>query len=541
MGDQNAVSTYKYGIDSLLPTAITGWVFNFLDDAPVVLELLVNDEFVGSFRADRVRADLTNMRADGGFAFALSPLGDDWRDFVAADAKVEVRIADTGEVIASTRWNGSRALGASGVCGLDGEARTLAKGTFVTPLRVRDDGWRAALLQDAATLARTAEQGGHLLAAAYGTLLGAVREGAMIGHDDDLDMMYISPASDMIAAVRDFHVLQEFLAGQGYEVRELSNGQAHVAASGALYPVDVFLAWFENGDQLSLTFTVKSGVAKSRVLPLTPVSIDGVELPAPKEPEYLLEAIYGPGWRVPDPAFEWRRPEHVAQYFAPIHNYSRGANADYWRSYYAYAGELAPPELPSQFALFALSYRGRPAYVVDLGCGSGRDSLFFGMNRIPTLGVDYAETAVKANAAKARDRGLDGSVAFVQVDVSDLDQVRGLLERVEAERGDRPVLVYSRFFFHAINDETEGAALLLISRLLQGAEDHAALEFRTRMDAQREKVTPSHYRRFIDVDAFLAKAREVYGLECEYRVEGTGYAVFKSDDAHVARLVFRKG
>jgi len=228
-------------------------------------------------------------------------------------------------------------------------------------------------------------------------------------------------------------------------------------------------------------------------------------------------------------------------YFAPLHNYQRGANNAYWNSYYSGQAGIAPPERPSQFALFALSARDTPAFIVDLGCGSGRDSLYLAASGIRTLGVDYSQAAVDANIAKAAALGLGGQVSFRRTDVSDLDQVRLLLDEVRERRGDGALCVYSRFFFHAIDESTQGAALLLIRELLTRDGDYCVLEFRTDKDRDREKVTPSHYRRYINPDKFIDEARDIYGLHCEYRVEGTGYAVFRSDDAHVVRLVLMVG
>jgi hypothetical protein len=45
------------------------------------------------------------------------------------------------------------------------------------------------------------------------------------------------------------------------------------------------------------------------LLPLTPRTVSGVELPMPAAPPALLAANYGTGWGTPDPlfAFDWKR------------------------------------------------------------------------------------------------------------------------------------------------------------------------------------------------------------------------------------------
>ncbi|MBO9718171.1 MAG: LicD family protein [Pseudoxanthomonas sp.] len=535
------VDDFRLGIDAFRPDKIAGWIFKSGDMRPVRLVIQVNGEKVGTFRADAYRSDLINMREDGRFSFSLTPFTDSWEASLAIGAEVDLMLEDGGALVARTTWNGTRQPGVAGLIDASGHTLRLNKGKFVVPLSERTAEWRQGLLSAAQRLVGVSRQGDFSICASYGTLLGAVRDGAMIPHDDDVDLMLISESDSMLGAVTEFHRYQDYLRSQGFLVEELSNGQIHVTLEESAYPVDVFLAWMDEVEGLSLTFTVRGGVPFDAVAPLGEVEIEGVRLPAPSRPEVLLEAIYGPGWNVPDPDFRWQRPESVVAYFAPLHNYQRGANNDYWNGYYSGQGGLAPPDRPSQFALFALSVRDAPAYIVDLGCGSGRDSLYMGANGIQTLGVDYSQAVIYANSTKAAALGLDKRVSFQRTDVSDLDQVRALLEQVRKQRGDGALCVYSRFFFHAIDESTQGAALLLVRELLTREGDYCALEFRTDKDRDREKVTPSHYRRYVNPDHFIHEARDTYGLVCDYRVEGTGYAVFKSDDAHVVRLVLRRG
>lgn len=533
------VNGLHFGVDSFTPALIAGWAYYSDSNHPVIIELFVNDIPVGCMRADAFRDDLPAIRSDGRFAFAVSLFdGSEWKSAVAASARVMLRDKRTGRELAQTVWDGAAPEGQGGIVDEAGHRLALNKGRLVIPLSERSTDWKASMLEAAADVARVAQEGGFRVAAAYGTLLGAIREGGLIGHDDDIDMMFLSSSDSMLGAVEDFHRLQDHLRSRGFDVVELSNGQMHVARE-AEFAVDVFLGWFEQG-RLSLTFTVRAGVDCDDVLPLGRVTLEGRDLPAPRNPEALLEAIYGPGWKVPDPAFVWQRPDSITDYFAPIHNYRRGANIDYWREYYGARSRVSPPQLPSQFALFALSVRPPPGLIVDLGCGSGRDTLFFASQKIKTLGLDYAQTAIDANRAAAEQRGVASHAMFRQVDVSDLAQVKAVQDFVARARPDAPLCVYSRFFFHALDENAEGAALMLISQLLDRPGDYAALEFRTKDDEAREKVTPEHYRRYIDVDQFLARASAIYGLQCAYRVEGTGFAIFREDDAHVVRLVLER-
>lgn len=217
------------------------------------------------------------------------------------------------------------------------------------------------------------------------------------------------------------------------------------------------------------------------------------------------------------------------------------ANADYWQQYYAQHSNVSPPDYPSQFAAFLLGLQRKLDMVVDLGCGSGRDAVFFAQQGLQVVGLDYADAALQDDRVRAQRKGLEARLRFVRCDVTDAGEVEPALSVIEDLRGDSVVALYSRFFFHAIDETAEGAALSLVKRLLHGADDFAAFEFRTELDQGREKVTPEHYRRYINVDRFVQRAQQEFGLACVYRTEGLGYALFGADDAHVARLVLVRG
>lgn len=204
----------------------------------------------------------------------------------------------------------------------------------------------------------------------------------------------------------------------------------------------------------------------------------------------------------------------------------------YWNEFYrtSMARRL---DAPSQFAVFVLSEAEDLDAVVDIGCGSGRDSLFFMSQGKRTISVDASQAGIDLCLSLAEEHGLkSGGAVCSSVDAPDLAQrISGLVPT-------GPTVVYARFFVHAINEAQEDAFLKLASEIM-GAGGMLAVEFRTPRDASQAKVTPDHYRRFVSPLAFMAKAQAM-GMSCSYFVEGFGYAKFRNDDAHVARCIFRK-
>lgn len=208
---------------------------------------------------------------------------------------------------------------------------------------------------------------------------------------------------------------------------------------------------------------------------------------------------------------------------------SFSGKGDYWQSYYAQRKSASVP-LPSQFSVFIAGEMSEPHQVIDLGCGGGRDSFLFASHGHRVTGVDGSAAAIDNCIAVARDAGLE-KAGFICSQITDADLAKSLA-RVE----ELPIMVYARFFLHAVSDEEE-EKFFVLARALTSNGGRLAVEFRTMRDVAQEKVTASHYRRFIDPVQFNARALNV-GFAASYFVEGFGFAKYKNDDAHVARFIF---
>ncbi len=202
--------------------------------------------------------------------------------------------------------------------------------------------------------------------------------------------------------------------------------------------------------------------------------------------------------------------------------------SEYWNAYY---GKKETPSIPSQFACFVLGeFRGYDRFI-DIGCGDGRDSLFFAQYGKTVLGADGSTAAVEFCQSAAEAQGLQNA-QFTPLNLNDAEQCADF-ERKYAKNG---TIVYARFFLHAIDDAAQSAFLRLASKLAD-ADGRVCLEFRTPKDENLTKVTSEHYRRYVDPIA-LAQEAAGFGLTCTYFAEGFGFAKYKTDDAHVARMIF---
>jgi hypothetical protein len=144
-----------------------------------------------------------------------------------------------------------------------------------------------------------------------GTLLGFVRQGEFLGHDDDLDTCYISKESTPEGIVRERNEIKAFLNGKGYRVTD--SDVAHLwVHTGDNIMFDLFTGWIEN-NRCMMNPLPLPGVAASDVLPIKTIESHGYPIMMPANPEALMELNYGKSWKIPDPLwkFDWSHARKV--------------------------------------------------------------------------------------------------------------------------------------------------------------------------------------------------------------------------------------
>ncbi|MDP3535934.1 MAG: LicD family protein [Halomonas sp.] len=168
------------------------------------------------------------------------------------------------------------------------------------------------------TLARLAEGGVHAFAF-YGTLLGVVREGGLLPFDKDLD--FGLPYSEMKRA-------DKIMKRNGW----VSANQATPFFNPVAYyhtdkkaTVDLFGMTVEK-DGTAISGFWMPGIPKewNQISEYAPVELEKIESPEgervwhAKDPEALLETIYGPEWKIPDGYFDTVIAAKNLRGFSPI-------------------------------------------------------------------------------------------------------------------------------------------------------------------------------------------------------------------------------
>lgn len=225
----------------------------------------------------------------------------------------------------------------------------------------------------------------------YGALLGAVRNGKMIGHDSDVDLCYYSNHSIPVDIIRESYDMERVVRAQGWTVTRMSGADIKVVrtlSNGSKCHIDIFGAFTVNGTFYQLGNRNGAFDVDAHLLPLGTVTLEGVEFPAPKHSEAMLEFIYGPHWRVPDPSWVYRdNPHGVAKLSGWLRRFRDVLPL--WNDVYDQRAQQVPKG-PSDFAQWVGTQLAPGDKVADLGAGTGRDTRWFAERGHPVWAVDYS-------------------------------------------------------------------------------------------------------------------------------------------------------
>jgi SAM-dependent methyltransferase len=293
----------------------------------------------------------------------------------------------------------------------------------------------APLLDSLEEVLRALKKAGIDAFPAYGTLLGAVREGRLIGHDSDADIAYVSDHTHPVDVVRESFGLQRALADMGYRITRYSGAAFKVdvvEADGSVRGLDVFGGFLADG-MLNLMGEIRTPFRREWIFPLGTTTLEGRELPAPANTDELLTATYGPSWRVPDPAYKFTTPRSTHR---RLNGWFRGTRVrrESWDRTYSRLPAEPPAIEPSPFARWVRRQEGGVAQrIVDIGCGRGIDDLWFARQGARVTGFDYVLRGSLPVSRMAADEGVD--LEFRGMNLCELRSVLSESGRVAAEPG----------------------------------------------------------------------------------------------------------
>lgn len=208
---------------------------------------------------------------------------------------------------------------------------------------------------------------------------------------------------------------------------------------------------------------------------------------------------------------------------------------EYWNHYYSdkvFGSEWG--DTPSLFACFTFQkYMEVGKELIELGCGNGRDSLYFARKGINVTGIDASEVVIRG-LQKAID--MDNCI-FICDDFVNAEAIY----QIQYD------YCYSRFTLHAINEQQEEQILLKAFGMIK-EKGYLFIEARSIHDGKYgigQKVEKNayiydgHYRRFIDLAELVIKLERI-GFTVVEQGESGEFAPMKGDNAVCVRIVAQK-
>jgi SAM-dependent methyltransferase len=366
----------------------------------------------------------------------------------------------------------------------------------------------------------------------YGALLGAVRQGTMLGHDSDVDLCYYSRHTAPADIIAESYRIQRRLRSLEWRVLRMSAGDVKVMwplSDGRIAQIDVFSAFTIDGTFYQ--FGNRNGVfdVDRHLLPLGTVTLEGEEFPAPRHPEEMLAFVYGPSWRVPDPGFRYRdSPVGTRRLDAWFRGFRTEVPA--WSGVFKHPAIERVPTGPSSFARWVEPQLGAGAKLVDLGAGTGRDTFWFAAQGHPVLATDFSPSAL------AHLRGLreQSGETRVHVEMLILNELRRVLPLTASLSRD-PHHLYARGLVGSLDEEARANLYRLARTVLRGGQS-LFLELSAAVrGADLALPEPTGLTRRFDPD-WLRDEIEAHGGVVEFVEIGPGTDMFDQPDPAVARM-----
>jgi hypothetical protein len=396
-------------------------------------------------------------------------------------------------------------------------------GTLSRAFMATDAAARAEIVEGTRKILDDLHEAGAAAYLNYGALLGAVRNGKMIGHDSDADVCYLSDHDSPVDIILESYRIERAMRAKGYSTFRMSAADFKVAlvlSSGREEDVDVFVAFFV-GDRFFQLGNRSGKMKRESIVPLGTIELEGVTFPAPADPEAMMAFLYGPSWREPDPSFRYADP---ADGVRRLNGWLRGFRTEQpkWNRWYLAHGK----NLPRHGSLFASWVRSRipdDAVVADLGCGFGRDTVFFASEGHQVVAFDCAPEARANTADRLEEKGLSGDVRRIQA-----NELRGvMLEGTALALGPQPVVLYARQLINAF-DDTARQNIFRLARMVGGS---LFVEFST----GEGHILPEGLVGRIDPDYVVRQASGFGGRVVE-RSDGPGTGMFDQPDHSMTRL-----
>ncbi len=198
---------------------------------------------------------------------------------------------------------------------------------------------------------------------------------------------------------------------------------------------------------------------------------------------------------------------------------------NYWETYYKFSKS---PIRPSKFSIFCAKYlKSFHGKIYDVGCGNGRDTIFFNKLKFKCFGIDSCKSIILKNKRKFKIYKKN----FINKDFSKLS----FLNKIEDS------IIYSRFSLHSINEKKQKIFLSKIKKsknvkvlMIETRTIYDELYGKGKKIGKFEYIN-THYRRFLkplDLKKTISKSFKI-----KYYKVAKNFAKYKKENPKVLRLI----
>lgn len=398
----------------------------------------------------------------------------------------EIRVADSrdGKTLAESTVSFP---GSGRIAVTDGRGKWLAvnKWNRLGPTLEGESGVTERLLDDATHLVGLLQRWGYPIYAVGGTLLGALRRGELLPHDDDIDLAWLCDAPTLADASLQSYDMERQLVAEGLVV--IRHSLAHLQVTYfdddgfTDHYIDIFTGYYQDG-LYNQPFALRGKLEREKLVPTSEITLNGVSLPAPASPEAWCEYAYGPSWRVPDPSFQFIFPDSTRRRFETtfgVYNRQRV----YWEKHYE--RQLERPRSTEGFDKVDefLAMIPPEQLVIDLGCGDGRLTERIAAAGHRVIGVDYSYEAIRL-ARQTQPHGVE----YRYLNTNDRHAVLEL--GFELASMDARPWFFGHHYIHNIPANARESTYVLM-RGVMGEESRAFLTWFVDENSRREAQNPN--------------------------------------------------
>jgi tellurite methyltransferase len=205
---------------------------------------------------------------------------------------------------------------------------------------------------------------------------------------------------------------------------------------------------------------------------------------------------------------------------------------NYWKNIYSKQSEGEQPSLFARYIAETIDIEGKN--IIELGCGNGRDAIFFANANAQVTAIDQCDNII--DLLNHRFRKVE-NLNFICADFTCLDDVT------------KYDIVYSRFTFHSISKVQEENVVNWAYHNLN-PNGKLCIEVRGQKNEIYQVGMPvedepdafilnDHYRRFIHFESFCKELGK-FGFNLDFAKEQKGFAPYKGTDETYIRVIASK-